>query len=70
MTCKIVEDFYEQGALAVQELGPERRQSRYRTLSSRVATAKLRRLEDKGLRKGLPGESTYLNGNDSVKAEA
>lgn len=27
-------------------------------------------LENKGLRKDLPGESTYLNGNDSVKAEA
>jgi hypothetical protein len=28
------------------------------------------KLENKGLRKDLPGESTYLNGNDSVKAEA
>lgn len=50
-TCKVVEDLHTQGALAVEEIGPEHEQSHYRTLHWRVYILEMIGLEHKGLRK-------------------
>jgi hypothetical protein len=35
-TCKVVEDLHMQGALALGEIGPEHRQTRYRVTQLRI----------------------------------